>query len=910
MPVRQDVQGSVEAQNIQGYQSPGAARAQFQGVDLSGVQQDAARTSQFWSNLIPRAERAGNVIEQKARAEAYLAGQQDNALGKARQDVHSYMQDSYEEGYNRAQVGTDLAKFQMDVQTKAMEFVNSGKSPDEFQQYVKERTDGILNSAGEQGLNLNDRDWQAWLTGVQSTRDTAADLYQKKNLERSQYQKQQALAAEGSASIATFMAADEAGNPMQALGNMTSHISRVYADPTLSLEQKDGALSAYAMQVMTAAKSSGAVEGVSSYFQALPEFQRLPTNVQTQIMTGAQSAYNQRAADESGAVYAYTSQVRAVSDVGTLESEYPMSTYISTLNDAQKAKKISPGQMYSMVNEEATRRLKLQKAATKSQALMNAPTMTDISTITGDTLGKTKTALVESYAQGNGGYSGGGLALMQRGLKSGAQDIMAVGIEMMQQDAQSMAGINSKDLKRDSDGSPMYPSTVVSSLGNLKNAYDAAQKAGNTVMANQLLSGLPDAVAYGIRQGVDANSIADSTYRRADDLAAGRVVSLPVTMPKEMLATTDDVTAGLFDTGLTQKGAARNILGIKSYMFTSKADSEAQDTRLQQVNSAISEEYTSLQQQGKLPARSGDDLKNYLIGRVTARTVRVDDGSDNGTLMILPNVANKQALFGSTDNNLIAEGLKESVLAFKQSNPGAKTVQMRYDNMTNELVFSATDANNVLMTSSEGLPASQVQAQVRAVEARITAGGLGKTTGDLAIPGKGFVQFNTANGLGVDPTVYKSAVTQLVGYEGYTDSKGFSILSEHPVTGAPLNEAKYVKQPEDTPQVAANKFNMYLNDKVLPPVMSSMAQYNSMPETLKQRIFSQLVETTYHSGSPQAFSSYVNMVLEGRTKEAYDAFRDSPLFKDAGGIDSRRNKDRFQTLDAVSQYSLFQRTGQ
>lgn len=908
MPVRQDVQGTIQAPGLQGYQSPGAARAQFQGPDLSGVQADANQSANFWARIAARGGEAIQVAENKARARAYLEGQQDSAMGKARAEVHSSMQQDYEQGYNRATIGSQLAKYQLEIQQAAVDYVNNGRTPEEFQAHVEDQTNALLNAAGTQGLDLNQQDWQAWLTGVQSTRATAADLYQTKNVERAEFLKTQAIAAEGNASIATFMAADEAGNPLQAMGNITSHIARVYSDNTLSVQQKAGALADYAGQLMVSAKSSAAVEALGSYFQGSEEFKRLPTQVQTQIINGAQRAYEQRAADESGSVFSYVSQVRAVSSGAELEQKYPMSTFISTLNEAQRAHRISPAQMYSMVEEENTRRLKLGKAEKYQQVLLNGTTMSDMAAGTGNTIGKIKTALTEVYAASNGGYSGGGLALMNRGLTSGAQDITAVGIEMLQQDAQSLGSIDSRNLKRDADGNAQYPTTVVNSLTNLKRAYDAAQKAGNNVQASQLIAGLPDAVAYGIRQASDERSIADVVYRRADDIAAGRVMSLPAAMPKEMLATRDDVSAGMFDTNLTQKGAARNILGIQSYLFTSKEDAKAQEVRLNQVNGAIGEEYTSLYQQGRLPALAGDDLKNWLVGRVAARTVRVDDGSDQGTLLILPSVANRAQTFGSEDNNVIAQGLSETVAEFRAANPGAVSVQMRYDPMSSELVFSGTDNQNITMTTAYSIPASQVVRQVRAVEARLTSGGQGNNMGSLAVPGAGFVQFNSANAFGVDPQVYQNAVTQLVSYEGYTDSKGFSILATHPTTGAALNEAKYVKQPTDTPQVAANKLQMYLQDKVMPDVMQELPQFNSLPEHIRQQVFQQLVETTYHSGNAKAFGNILKMALDGDTLGAYKAFRDSALYKDAGGK-SRRNHDRLQTLDAVSQFSRVQRTG-
>jgi hypothetical protein len=898
MPVRQDVQGQLQTPALQGYESPGVARAQLQGPSINP---DADGPSAFWRSLTKGVGEGLGPLENKLKAKAYLEGQQDNLMGKARSDVHQFMQEDYTQGYNRAAVGTDLAKFQLGIQSKALEFVNSGKTPDEFNQYVSEQTEGLLNRAGAQGMDLDSKDWQSWLQGVQSTRATSADLYQTKSVQRAEYMKGQALAAEGSAAVAVFQGADEAGNPLQALGNLQSFVDRVYTDDTLSPQQKDGAYADFTMNVMTAARSSGAVDGVSTFIQESPQFKSLPTDVQTRIMAGAQSAYQTRASDEATAVYTYASQVRAVNDPTVLNSQYPLEAYEKTLNDAQVKRQITPAQQYGLYNEEVTRRLKLEKAATMQQSLATGVTISDIRTATGFGGDKVEKALTDMYAQANGGFSGGGAALVQRGLSSGAADITAVGIGMLQEDAKSLANIDPRTLKMDPDGNPMYPSTVVNSLTNIKNTYDASVKAGNQAQANQLLSGLPDAVAYGVRQASDANSMADVVYRRASDLAAGRVVALPAKMDTALLATQDDVRAGLLDTGLTQKGSVRNILGVQSYIFNSKADELALQSRLDQVNGAVSEEYTSLYQQGKLPQLQGDDLKNALYGRVAARTVRVEDGTDAGTLLILPSVADKVATFGSTDNKIIGEALQEELKDFRTRNPGATAVQLRFDPMSNELVVSSTDKNNVMLTTSEGIPTSRIRDASKSVEARYTNGGKGNTRGALAVPGAGMVEFNAGNSFGVEPSVYQRAVNQLVSYEGYTDSKGFSILAKHPTTGATLNEAKYVKQPEDSPQVAANKLNLYLNDRVMPQVMKQMEGYNALPEFLRQKVMAQLIETTYHSGTAGMYSGFLKTILSGDTPKAYEDFRNSPLFKDAGA-DSRRNKDRLQLLDAVSKY--------
>lgn len=904
MPVRQNVQGGVAAPGLAGYQSGGTARAQMQ---MPGINPDAG-TSGFWQGLLQGGIKQGVSEVEQAKAKAYLTGQQDSEMGRQRAGVHAFMQEAYDQGFNKANVGASLANFQLDLQQKATEYANAGRTPEEWNTHVTEETNKLLSAAGAQGMRLDNKDWQSWLNTVEHTRNTSADFYQTKVLERAQYQKQQAISAEGSAAIGNFQASDYTGNPQQALENLTAYVHRVDNDDTLSPQEKDGYTAAFLSQTLVAAKSSGAVEGVSAYMQALPQFQRLPTSVQTQIMGHAQQAYGQRAADESGEVFGYVSQARNITDIQSLNQQYPMETFAATLNKAQQERKISPSQYFTILNEETVRRDKLQKAADIGVALRTAPTMSDAASTTGMSIEKVKRGTVEMYAQTAGGYSAGGLALMQRGLQNGAMDYTAAGIEMLQQDAQGLAGIDSRNLKKDADGNPVYPEAVVNSLSNLKQAYDGAIRAGNNVQANQLLAGLPDAVAYGIRQGVDANSMASVVYRRADDLAAGRVVGLPAQMPKDILATAEDVTYGLFDTQLTQKGSARNILGIKSYVFTSAEDKKAQEVRLNQVNSALSEEYTALQQQGKLPALSGDDLKNWLIGRVTQRAVRIENGTDNGTMLILPNVGNKEAVFGSTDNGVIGQGLQERVQEFMQKNPGATSIQLRYDSMANELVFQATDKNNTLLTTSDGIPAAEVRDMVRSVQTRITNGGNGKTVGNLAVPSAGFVQFDSSNKFGIQPSLYQNAVSRLVSYEGYTDQKGFSILATHPTTGAPLNEAKYVKQPGDTPQVAANKLSMYLQDKVLPDVQGQMQNFAALPEYLRGQVFQQLVETTYHAGNAGAFGSILTQLMQGDAKGAYEKFRESPLYKDAGPT-SRRNKDRMALMDAVLQYREYATSG-
>ena len=896
MPVRQPTQGGVQVPGLTGYQSAGVVQPAFRPL-----QEEAPGVSAFWQGLLPSAVKTAESAANQAAARGYLEGQQDSLQGREKQVQTFFTRAAYEQGYNSASVNTALAKFQLNVQNKAQEYVNAGKTPEEFDAYISQQTNQLLSEAGTQGLNLNDKDWQAWLGQVENSRNTANNAYQDLNLKRAAVLQEQSWGARGNAAITEYQAAQLSGDPIQALQNVNGHLSSIFNDESISAESKIKFSSQFIVNTFATAGSTQDMQALTGYVQDLAEFKSLPTDVQTQIMGAAQQYYNQRASDESVRLYEYNSRVGSITDYKTLSEQYPMDSYIGTIMGAVQQKKLAPSTGYAMVDAESQRRLKMQKANQAALAYTNGVTITDIAAATGETPDKTKTELMKLYATQGGGYSGGGLALMQRGLRSGAQDMTAVGIEMLQQDAQSLAGIDWRNLKTDSEGKPLYPATVVGSLANLSAAYNAALAAGNQVQANQLLAGLPDPVVYGIRQNVDARDLADVVGKRAQDIASGKVLSLPANMPNDMLITQSDVSAGIFDFGLGKDARNRNLLGIQSWVFTSEADEKAAQARVGQINSAMNNEYVYNQQRGSLPALQGEDLKSWLVGKVAARTVRVKDGTDNGALLVLPTVGDKQRVFGTTDNNIISTALTESVTNFKQQYPQASTVQMDYDPLTQELIFQGVNPDNQVGTSRSSVPVSDFKETVRGVQNTLTSNGSGSHQGNLNIPSAGFVNFNTQNQFGIQQNVIMGAVNQLVSYEGYTPSKGFSVLGTHPVTGEKLNEDKYVKQATDTPQVAADKFNLYLNDKVYPQVMPKMEQYKQLPGYLQSYIFNALVETTYHAGNADAFNQYIQKALSGDTQNLLVDFNQSPLFKDAGA-GSRRNRDRAQLLGALVMY--------
>lgn len=895
MPVRQPTQGGVQVPGLTGYQSAGVVQPAFRPL-----QEEAPGVSAFWQGLLPSAVKTAEGAANQAAALGYLEGQQDSLQGREKQVQTFFTRAAYEQGYNSASVNTALAKFQLNVQNKAQEYVNAGKTPEEFDAYVSQQTNQLLSEAGTQGLNLNDKDWQAWLGQVENSRNTANGSYQDLNLKRAAVQQEQSWGARGNAAIADFRTAQQSGDTTQALENVNGHLSSIFSDEGISAENKVKFSSQFMVNAFANAGTTQDMQALTGYMQNLTEFKNLPTDVQTQVMSAAQQYYNQRASDESVQLYEYNSKVNSFTDLKSLTDAYPMDSYIGTIMGAVQQKKLAPSTGYAMVDAESQRRLKMQKANQAALAYTNGVTITDIAAATGETPDKTKTELTKLYAAQGGGYSGGGLALMQRGLRSGAQDITGVGIEMLQQDAQSLAGIDWRNLKTDADGKPLYPATVVGSLTNLQVAYNASLAAGNQVQANQLLAGLPDPVVYGIRQNVDARDLADVVGKRAQDIASGKILALPANMPNDMLVTQSDVSAGIFDFGLGKDARNRNMLGIQSWVFTSEADEKAAQARVQQVNSAMNNEYVYNQQRGSLPALQGEDLKSWLVGKVAARTVRVQDGTDNGALLVLPTVGDKQRVFGTTDNGIISTALTESVMNFKKQFPQASTVQMDYDPLTQELIFQGVNPDNQVGTSRSSVPVSDFKETVRGVQNTLTSSGTGSHQGNLNVPNAGFVTFNTRNQYGIDQNVVMGAVNQLVTYEGYTPAKGFSVLSTHPVTGEKLNEDKYVKQPTDTPQQAADKFNLYLNDKVYPLVMPKVDQYKQLPGYLQNYIFDALVETTYHAGNADAFDKYIQAALVG-DNATLSTYKDSPLAKDAGA-GSRRNRDRTQLLGALVMY--------
>lgn len=895
MPVRQPTQGGVQVPGLTGYQSAGVVQPVFRPL-----QEEAPGVSAFWQGLLPSAVKTAESAANQAAARGYLEGQQDSLQGREKQVQTFFTRAAYEQGYNSASVNTALAKFQLNVQNKAQEYVNAGKTPEEFNAYVSQQTNQLLSEAGTQGLNLNDKDWQAWLGQVENSRNTANGSYQDLNLKRAAVQQEQSWGARGNAAIADFLTAQQSGDTTQALENVNGHLSSIFSDEGISAENKIKFSSQFMVNAFANAGTTQDMQALTGYMQNLTEFKNLPTDVQTQVMSAAQQYYNQRASDESVQLYEYNSKVNSFTDLKSLTDAYPMDSYIGTIMGAVQQKKLAPSTGYAMVDAESQRRLKMQKANQAALAYTNGVTITDIAAATGETPDKTKTELTKLYAAQGGGYSGGGLALMQRGLRSGAQDITGVGIEMLQQDAQSLAGIDWRNLKTDADGKPLYPATVVGSLTNLQVAYNASLAAGNQVQANQLLAGLPDPVVYGIRQNVDARDLADVVGKRAQDIASGKILALPANMPNDMFVTQSDVSAGIFDFGLGKDARNRNMLGIQSWVFTSEADEKAAQARVQQVNSAMNNEYVYNQQRGSLPALQGEDLKSWLVGKVAARTVRVQDGTDNGALLVLPTVGDKQRVFGTTDNSIISTALTESVTSFKKQFPQATTVQMDYDPLTQELIFQGVNPDNQVGTSRSSVPVSDFKETVRGVQNTLTSSGTGSHQGNLNVPNAGFVNFNTRNQYGIDQNVVMGAVNQLVTYEGYTPSKGFSVLSTHPITGEKLNEDKYVKQPTDTPQQAADKFNLYLNDKVYPQVMPKVDQYKQLPGYLQNYIFNALVETTYHAGNADAFDKYIQAALVG-DNATLSTYKDSPLAKDAGA-GSRRNRDRTQLLGALVMY--------
>lgn len=896
MPVRQPTQGGVQTPGLTGYQSAGVVQPVFRPLEPK-----APGISAFWQGLLPAAVQGAEQVANQAAARGYLEGQQDSLQGKERAEQSFFTRAAYEQGYNSASVNTALSKFQLDVQNKAQEYVNAGKTPEEFSAYVSKQTNQLLSEAGQQGLNLNDKDWQAWLGQVENSRNTANGSYQDLNLKRAAVLQEQSWGQRGNAAIADFLTAQQSGDTAQALQNVNGHLASIFNDEGISAENKIKFSSQFMVNAFANAGSTQDMQALTGYVQSLSEFKNMPTDVQTQIMGSAQQYYQQRASDESVQLYEYNSRVQSIADYKTLNEQYPMDQYSANILTGMQQRKLAPSTAFSMIDAEAQRRLKMQKAQDSALAYTNGVTLSDISSATGETLSKVKTELTKLYSNGQG-YSTGGFQLMQRGLRSGAQDITGIGIEMLQQDAQSLAGIDWRNLKTDANGKPEYPATAVASLAVLQAAYQSALAAGNQVQANQLLAGLPDPVTYGIRQGVDARDLADVVSKRAQDIASGKVLAMPAEMPQDLRINQADVTAGIFDFGIGKDARNRNLLGIQSWVFSSDADEKAAQARVGQINSAINNEYVYLQQRGELPVLSGEDLKSALVGEVGKRVVRVKDGTDNGSLLILPRVGDKEKVFGAVDNNLLASALSESVTDFKRKYPQTQTVQMDYDPITQEIIFQGVNAENQVLTTRDSIPAVDFRNTVKGVQNALSSNGRGTTQGNLNVPGAGFVNFNAGNQYGIDQRVVMGAVNQLVSYEGYTPSKGFSVLGVHPETGAKLNDEKYVKQSTDTPQVAADKFNMYLNDKVYPLVMPKMEQYKHLPGYIQNNIYNALVETTYHSGNSDAFDKYIQAALSG-DNAALQSFRDSPLFKDAGA-GSRRNVDRAQLLGSLVMYRV------
>lgn len=370
MPVRQPTQGGLNIPGLTGYQSAGVASPVYRAPE-----ETSDSTSQFWSGLLSSSMKVADGAVQQASARAYLKGQQDSLQGKEREAQNFFTQAMYEQGYNSSSVNTALAKFQLDMQGKAQEYVNAGKTPEEYSAYVTQQTNALLSQAGAQGMNLTDKDWQSWLGQVENTRNTATQYFQDQNLKRAAVLQEQSWGARGNAALTEASTAFSMGNPQQALENVNGHLSSIFADQSISAENKIKFSSQFMVNAFANSGNTGDMTALTSYIQNLKEFKELPTDVQTAVTNSAQQYYNQRASDESVQLYEYNSKVASVTDINELNQSYPMSSYINTVMQGVQQRKLAPGTGYAMVDAEANRRNKLQKAADQTRAYTTGVTI-------------------------------------------------------------------------------------------------------------------------------------------------------------------------------------------------------------------------------------------------------------------------------------------------------------------------------------------------------------------------------------------------------------------------------------------------------------------------------------------------------------------------------------------------------
>lgn len=876
----------VQESPIQNVQLPGGVAPVLQEPTDAGI----GATSSFWASLSKAAGATGAAYIQQSQEEAYLQGKEDNLRQRGMQSQNWINRDAYSHGFNQVTLAAEGAKLQIELKSLAESSAMSGEDMATFETKRDKLISDAMGKAEAANLSLNETDHKAWLDSLDNARTTNTMLFDQLSGEYRKGLRLQGHAAESNASISQLSTAFQTGNLDDAKRILDTGLNRLI-DNSLSMQEQDGIAASYLEGALKNAQTHQEVKFLGEYMVQTNRFKVLPTNMQTRLVELADATYKERAQMQSQKFYEADFQVSTASNIDALPN---MEVYFQSLDSAVAEGTLSVAQAYQMKDNYWKQYLTFKNGAAFDTLLGSAP-LTAIAANKGWTLDKTTTETVKSYTS-RYGYGPGAARLVLDGFALKDPERSDAGIDLITRTV-SKIQTTPYDQIQWKDGKPLVNEDVNTGLSFLYATYHQ-YKHSNPQFAEHLLEKVPEAVRRGIRDTSNEGDMLTNILQIQKGITEHRVEAHPVDPPDELF----------FDRTYAKEHALQfwgpgKDVGVRTGFWESEEDTRLINGRLSSLNNAVAAEYSRMVRDNKQSAAVSDTITRAK-NTVLQNSVLIDNGTDAGVLLVLPTVddTKRKAIFGTQYKDVIQEALTEPMGYYKKIYPRAESMFLEYVPFEDSVQLRMYDADGVELKTNVLLRPEQLQQYVDMhVQLKQDAAANVPRNVPIVIPGQGIVPYNAQNKYGIDPNIMGSAVQQLINFEGYNEKKGFSILAVHPKTGKFQHGPEYVKQPNDTPAVALQKFNRYINDKVMPEVMPVMSGYKTLPMTLQNDIFSALVETTYHAGNAAAFNNMIQRALTGYPFSALVMdYATSALGQDAG---KDRDGYRLRLLETLVNYS-------
>jgi len=891
---RQNIQSQQQAPQIANVQFPGGATPQ-----LKQSPETLSNDGLFWASLASGLMNAGAEYVKSSEADAYIRGQEDSTAGREMQAQSFIDTLAYKEGYNKITRANQVATMKLEGQQMAYDYAMQGKDTATFLQDYEKKQQELLQKAEQDGLNLRREDHQAFVQEIAQAKFSAQKTFSDTSRGHIVNLNMQAINRELNAGINDVRMSAPA-RKAELLDNM---LIRINSDVMLTDPAREGVTASLFSGLLSNMDSKEDVQWAIDHVTKLEEFTSLPMEQQSSILRVAQTSYEQQAQRESGIAYSTAFAFNNAQTLQEFDTQFPQSQVFAMMDNATNSKVISQATSYSLKQQYMAKREELIKAQ-KTNLQFTSGTILDVASYSGRAVEPTTSAAVEWYAsrpREDGrplGYARGGLAMFIDGMMFQDGIRKQTGIMMLNKVLDNLTSMDVSELKYDKDGNPIVREDIADAMYSVQQMWERLPPNNRSL----ILKDLPNAVRYGLMQGVDNRSLLTVILSRQAQINRHQVNEHPATLPDKNKFTSDELLKGWTDWGFSDTSTVRRAMGVNAPLWASGDETKAARMLAAPYNAILGSKYAQAVMSGDVLS-DADDTAAEIKLQMAGDTVRVDNGTEDGMFVMLSNMPmnkRKEGL-GTTANDILAEALAPKMKELAAQYPSAVATVLDYD--------ETTDAFNIMMYDARGqqfiadsIRQDDIKREVTTFQQQLNNTFAPKAWQSPAyVPGAGgMVTLDTRNTWGIPSNQAYDMMSWIIHFEGYTPEKGFSILeSQNP---------KYSKAWNDTPQMAANKFSAFMEDFVYPKVHEQMKGYKRLPQILQNNLRVVLGESTYHAGNSQAFGKYVDRIIrgEGYNNVARDFLSSNEAFIRQGmkqnGEPAERNLFRLQILQDIDTF--------